>query len=86
MSKVNFNALKMMYEPNVVEDDENMYNLKEIISKLNEAEQRIMLLYVDSGSYSEVARQMNCTSPTAKTYIERVKNKIIKILEDEYDY
>lgn len=80
---INFNALKLEYGK-TMDDDDFMFAIKDAIYNLTEAEQRIFLLYVDTESYSEVARQLHCSAPTAKTYITKVRDKIIDKLE-EYD-
>ena len=74
--KIDFDLLKQDYYI-TDEDDDSMYDLKKRIFELSEAEQRILLLYVDCGSYSEVARQLNVSAPTVRNYINRIKDKLL---------
>lgn len=73
---INFDGLKEEYALSI-EDDDKVASIKEKLFRLSEVEQRIILLYIDCESYSEVARQFHCSAPTVKTYILRIKEKII---------
>lgn len=74
-----YNLIKTDYEINGDEDDE-MYRLKEAIAKLTPVERKIFLTYAELGSYAQTARQFNVSAPTAKTYINNVKDKILTLL------
>lgn len=58
------------------EDDDDMYTLKSKVFALTEPEKRILLLYTELGSYSEVARMMNCSAPTVKKYVDIIREKL----------
>lgn len=73
--KIDFEKIKLDYIP-TEEDDDFMRKLKEKIFSLSEVEQRILLLWVDTGSYSEVARQLNCSAPTVRKYLTPIIDKI----------
>ena len=66
-----------------IEDDDRMYTLKTAIQGLRPVERKIFLTYVESGTYSETARQFNVSVPTAKRYIVEIKNKIINMIEND---
>ena len=66
-----------------IDDDDMMYRLKSAIQALRPVERKIFLTYVESGTYSETARQFNVSVPTAKRYVVEVKNKIISKIEDD---
>lgn len=80
--KFDYETIKMDYVVNDGDDDE-MVNIKESIDKLTAPEKRILLTYVHFGTYAAVARQYNVSPPTAKTYIEAVKNKLKKIIDND---
>lgn len=75
----NYDLIKADYEVNDNDDDE-MAILKTAIDKLKPVEKKIFLTYVELGSYAATARQFNVTAPTAKTYINNIKEKILTIL------
>ena len=66
-----------------IDDDDMMYRLKSAIQALRPVERKIFLTYVESGTYSETARQFNVSVPTAKRYVVEVKNKILSKIEDD---
>ena len=66
-----------------MEDDDRMYKIKDAIQALRPVERKIFLTYVESGTYSETARQFKVSVPTAKRYIVEIKNKIISKIEEE---
>ena len=68
-----------------MEDDDRMYKIKDAIQALRPVERKIFLTYVESGTYSETARQFKVSVPTAKRYIVEIKNKIISKIEEEND-
>lgn len=66
-----------------IEDDDRMYEIKSALQSLRPVERKIFLTYVESGTYSETARQFRVSVPTAKRYIVEIKNKIINKLDDD---
>lgn len=60
-----------------MKDDDEQLQLKEAILSLRPVERRIFLTYTEAGTYSETARQFNVSVPTAKRYINEVRDKII---------
>lgn len=72
------------YEANLLEDDEWLYNLKEVIFSLPESEKIIILLYADLQSMRKVARKLHVSTATAYLAIDRIRNKVIEKLYDIY--
>ena len=72
----NYSKWKEEYEPNYLEDDDEMLHIKEAINKLNSIQKKLFLCYVELGSYAAVAREFNVCTITAKKYIKDIKEKI----------
>ena len=60
------------------EDDDYMLSLKnKVLQDLTEPEKRVFLLYAELGSYSAVGRQLKCSPPTVRKYIDIIREKLI---------
>lgn len=64
------------YKPNPDVDDDEMLHIKEAVEKLDSLSKKIFLSYVELGSYAALAREYGVTKPTAKKYIDRIREKI----------
>ena len=58
-------------------DDDALRTLKERILSLRPAERRILLTYIDFGTYSETAREFNVSSTCIRNYINDIRKKLI---------
>lgn len=67
-NRLNF---EIEYAPNS-EDTDQILEIKLKIQSLPEHQKRIFLMYVDMGSYSAVARELNCSAPTVAKYIKQI--------------
>lgn len=73
------------YKNNTLTDDDDMYNLKDIIfNKLTEVEKRLLLLYAELQSYAKLGKQLNISSTLAYYQVKEIKKKIKQLLEDEH--
>ena len=64
-----------------ISDDDTLIVIKEAIEKMRPMEQRLWIDYVECGTFAALARKYNVSAPTAKTYIMRLKEKIIDALK-----
>ena len=68
------------YEPDALNDTEEMYTLKEVIKDLSVGDRAIMLLYTDLGSIYKVGELLKIHPTTVYSNIKRIreiiKNKI----------
>lgn len=64
------------------EDSDRLELLKKSLLSLSENERKIFLLYVENPSYSDMARVLGCSVTTARYYILRLKDKLMKFLEE----
>ena len=60
-----------------ITDDDTLIVIKEAIEKMRPMEQRLWIDYVECGTFAALARKYNVSAPTAKTYIMRLKEKIL---------
>lgn len=60
------------------EDDDEMVGLKERLKKLKRVERDIFMVYVNNGTYASVAKKYNVSAPTAKSYINIIRDKLRK--------
>ena len=64
------------YEPNDMEDDDRLLEIKTAIQKLNTIQRKIFLTYVELGTYAATAREFGVSKPTAKRYINEIKKRL----------
>lgn len=64
-----------------ISDDDTLIVIKEAIEKMRPMEQRLWIDFVECGTFAALARKYNVSAPTAKTYIIRLKDKILNALE-----
>ena len=63
-----------------ITDDDTLIVIKEAINKMRPMEQRLWIDYVECGTFAALARKYDVSAPTAKTYIMRLKEKILDAL------
>lgn len=63
-----------------ITDDDTLIVIKEAIEKMRPMEQRLWIDFVECGTFAALARKYNVSAPTAKTYIMRLKDKILNAL------
>lgn len=56
--------------------------IKDALRLLKPYERTIFLTYVEKGSYAATARKFKVSTPTARTYILQIKEKIKNYLND----
>lgn len=61
-----------------MDDDDCLRALREEARSLPLAERRIFIMYVEAGTYSEVAKQLHCSVPTVSKKIRAIKEKLIE--------
>lgn len=64
------------YEPNRDIDDDEMLHIKEAVDKLPYLDKKVFLQYTELGTYTALAKLYGVSAPTAKMYINRIREKI----------
>lgn len=80
MEKMEYNKWKLDYIPDNWGDDDEMYRIKEVIDSLPFVQKKIFLTYAELGSYAAVGREFGVSTPTARTYIREIRDKIMELL------
>lgn len=65
-----------LQENSFIYEDERLYEVKEAIEHLTRAEKRILLTYIELGTYSDTAKEYNVCGSTVKAYIEPIIDKL----------
>lgn len=68
------------YIPNELSDTEEVYRLKESVSKLTGVQKQIFLHYCEIGTYAGTARYYGVSVPTIHKYIDEIRRKIFQNL------
>lgn len=72
-----FNAAEREYFTINGSDDDNLLEVKQsVYTELNEAERRILVLYMDLGTYAGVAKMLGCAPNTIKNKIKNIRYKL----------
>jgi len=66
------------FELNKLEDDDIIFNIKLNFHKLKEPEKLIFINYLEYGTYADLAKIYKVTKPTAKSYVLKIKKKLLK--------
>lgn len=78
--KTDYHTIKLDYLPNDNDDDE-MVRIKEALNVLNGVELKIWITYAELGSYAAVGREYGVSTPTARTYVREIRDKILSKLK-----
>jgi RNA polymerase sigma-70 factor (ECF subfamily) len=73
------------HDPNHAFNDESLNLLYAAIRKLEEVDRAIILLYLEEKSYREIAEIMGATTNNIGVRINRIKNKLKKLLDGKVD-
>lgn len=68
------------YQPKIMDDDEEIYTLKDAISRLPTIQRQIFLTYVELQTYAATAREYGVSVPTMKKYLAEIRKKIFENL------
>lgn len=66
--------------PDPVSDDERTYRLKEAIRSLDETSKRLILIYLDQGSYRKASKLLGVSPSLYCNQIKDIRTKIDKII------
>lgn len=86
MKKFNYDLIKADYEADELNDEELVFQIKTALKNLTPVERKIFLTYTEVGSYAATAREFNVSAPTAKTYVQAVKDKILKLMNYDTEF
>lgn len=64
------------YAPNPDKDTDDIYALKVAVDKLDSVSKLVFLTYCELGSYAALSRYYKVSKPTARKYIQRIRDKL----------
>lgn len=75
--KISLNSIDFsIADQSADEDDEQYHRLKQCISKLNEADQSLVILYLEDLPYAEMATVLGITENYVAVKMKRIRNKL----------
>lgn len=74
---VDFEAIEYEYlDWHAFQDDDRMRELKDRVRSLPEGQKRILYLYLDLGTYTDVAKLLKCSPSSVRKTIKKVRRKL----------
>lgn len=73
---LDFNKVAEEYLPSMNDDDLIREIKDDFFNVLSEGERRILILFMEFGTYAGVAKFLGVSSPTAKKAVEAIKDKL----------
>lgn len=72
----NFKKILEEYSPDLMNDSEFMYRLKDIINNLSDTDKAILILYTDLQSMDKAALTLRVSKSTIYVNIKRIREQI----------
>ena len=69
------------YLPNVMEDDERIYQIKQVVDNLQEVDRIIFLLYTESHSFTALSAILGITRSSCFWTVKRTREEIKEKLQ-----
>ena len=66
------------YKPNLLEDDEEMYRIKQVVDNLQESDRIIFLLYTELRSFTALSAILGISRSSCFWTVKRIREEIIK--------
>ena len=65
------------YKPNILEDDEEMYQIKQVVDNLQESDRIIFLLYTELHSFTALSTILGISRSSCFWTIKRIREEIL---------
>ena len=69
------------YEPNILEDDEEMYQIKQVVDNLQEVDRIIFLLYTELRSFTALSAILGISRSSCFWTVKRIREEIKEKLQ-----
>ena len=69
------------YEPNILEDDEEMYRIKQVVDNLQEVDRIIFLLYTELHSFTALSAILGISRSSCFWTVKRIREEIKEKLQ-----
>ena len=69
------------YKPNLLEDDEEMYRIKQVVDNLQEVDRIIFLLYTELHSFTSLSAILGISRSSCYWAVKRIREEIKEKLQ-----
>ena len=69
------------YEPNILEDDERIYQIKQVVDNLQEVDRIIFLLYTELHSFTALSAILGISRSSCFWTVKRIREEIKEKLQ-----
>ena len=69
------------YKPNILEDDEEMYQIKQVVDNLQEVDRIIFLLYTELRSFTALSAILGISRSSCFWTVKRIREEIKEKLQ-----
>ena len=69
------------YKPNILEDDEEMYQIKQVVDNLQEVDRIIFLLYTELRSFTALSAILGISRSSCYWTVKRIREEIKEKLQ-----
>ena len=69
------------YKPNILEDDEKMYRIKQVVDNLQEVDRIIFLLYTELRSFTALSTILGISRSSCFWTVKRIREEIKEKLQ-----
>ena len=69
------------YEPNILEDDEEIYQIKQVVDNLQEVDRIIFLLYTELRSFTALSAILGISRSSCFWTVKRIREEIKEKLQ-----
>ena len=69
------------YKPNILEDDEEMYRIKQVVDNLQEVDRIIFLLYTELHSFTALSAILGISRSSCFWTVKRIREEIKEKLQ-----
>lgn len=76
LSETSLQRIISEYEPNTLQDNDEIFQLKSIVENLNEVDKRVLILYADLHSLRNVAKVLDTTVYFVDSKLRDIRKKI----------
>ena len=76
-TRIPLQKIEEEYTKDSINDDDEMYRLKEVIEDLDDLDRALLIMYADEGSMAKTGKKFGVSSATIYAHIKRIR-EIIK--------
>ena len=69
------------YKPDILGDDERIFQIKQVVDNLPEVDRIIFLAYVELRSFTELSRALGISRSSCFWTVKRIREEILKKLQ-----